>query len=223
MKEENKQQENSFNALGFIILILSFYVLVSLIVTSFFDIPTEISKILSNIDNFICIVFLVDFVYRYYKATNKLAFMKWGWIDLISSIPSIDILRFGRVFRLFRLIRILRAFKSVKHITEHVYKNKSIGLFATVGLIAFLMVLFSSIAILQFETTPESNIKTAEDAIWWSYTTLTTVGYGDKYPVTTEGRLIAMLLMTTGVGLCGTFAGYIASILSSNKGSQNNN
>jgi voltage-gated potassium channel len=85
------------------------------------------------------------------------------------------------------------------------------------------MVLFSSIAILQFETTAESNIKTAEDAIWWSYTTLTTVGYGDKYPVTTEGRLIAMILMTTGVGLCGTFAGYIASILSSNKSNQNNN
>lgn len=223
MKKDIRQNENNFNALSLIILILSFYVLISLILTSFFKLPYEISKILSTIDNFICLIFLFDFCYRFYNSSNKLIFLKWGWIDLISSIPSVDILRFGRIFRLFRLIRIIRAFKSVKHLTEHVYKNKSIGLFATVGLIAFLMVLFSSISILQFETTPESNIKTAEDAIWWSYTTLTTVGYGDKYPVTTEGRLIAMLLMTTGVGLCGTFAGYIASILSSNKGNQNSN
>ena len=63
------------------------------------------------------------------------------------------------------------------------------------------MLLFSSIAILQVETDPNSNIKTAEDAIWWSYVTITTVGYGDKYPVTTEGRIIAVILMTVGVGL----------------------
>lgn len=73
------------------------------------------------------------------------------------------------------------------------------------------MVLFSSIAILQVEDSPNSNIKSAEDAIWWSYVTITTVGYGDKYPVTTEGRLIAAVLMTAGVGLFGTFTGFLAS------------
>ena len=56
-----------------------------------------------------------------------------------------------------------------------------------------------------------SNIKTAEDAIWWAWVTITTVGYGDKYPVTTEGRIIASFLMTAGVGLFGTFTGFIAS------------
>lgn len=73
------------------------------------------------------------------------------------------------------------------------------------------MVVFSSIAILQFETLPNSNIKTAGDAIWWSYVTITTVGYGDKYPVTPEGRIIAAMLMTVGVGLFGTFTAYISS------------
>lgn len=61
------------------------------------------------------------------------------------------------------------------------------------------------------ETAPESNIKTAEDAIWWAFVTITTVGYGDRFPVTTEGRIIAALLMTAGVGLFGTFTGFIAS------------
>ena len=73
------------------------------------------------------------------------------------------------------------------------------------------MIIFSSIAILQVETAPTSNIKTAEDAIWWAYTTITTVGYGDRFPVTTEGRFIATLLMTVGVGLFGTFTAYLAS------------
>ncbi|WP_306171340.1 potassium channel family protein [Porphyromonas gingivalis] len=77
---------------------------------------------------------------------------------------------------------------------------------------------FLFIAILQVENAPTSNITTAEDAIWWSYVTITTVGYGDKYPVTTEGRIIAMFLMTAGVGLFGTFTAYIASLfVSDNK------
>jgi voltage-gated potassium channel len=74
-----------------------------------------------------------------------------------------------------------------------------------------LLIIFSSIAILQVEKDPASNIKSAEDAIWWAYVTITTVGYGDKYPVTTEGRVIAAVLMTAGVGLFGTFTAYVAS------------
>jgi voltage-gated potassium channel len=217
MEDQSKSKENVFGGLSLIILILSLYVLVSLVVTTFFTLTPEVNKILLQIDNFICIIFLIDFFNRFYQAPNKLKFLKWGWIDFISSIPFVDFLRVGRLLRLFRLLRILRAFKSVKHIVEHVYKDKSKGLLSTVAVIAFLMVLFSSVTILQVETAPNSNIKTAEDALWWSYTTLTTVGYGDKFPVTTEGRLIAAVLMTTGVALCGTFAGYIASLLMSKK------
>lgn len=217
MSVQEKNNENVFGGLSLIILILSVYVLISLIATSFFALTPEVHKILSQIDNFICVVFLIDFFYRFYRAPNKLNFLKWGWVDFISSIPFIDFLRVGRLLRLLRLLRILRAFKSVKHIAQHVYKDKTKGLLSTVAIIAFLMVLFSSVTILQVETAPNSNIRTAEDALWWSYTTLTTVGYGDKYPVTTEGRMIAAVLMTTGVALCGTFAGYVASLLVAKK------
>jgi voltage-gated potassium channel len=79
-------------------------------------------------------------------------------------------------------------------------------------ILAFLILIFSSIAILQVENTANGNIKTAEDAIWWAYTTITTVGYGDKYPVTSEGRLIAIFLMTFGVGMFGTMTAYISSL-----------
>jgi voltage-gated potassium channel len=134
-----------------------------------------------------------------------------GWIDLISSIPNIDILRAGRTLRLIRLLRILRAFRSTKNLVNHIFQNKAQGALTTVSVLAVILIIFSSISVLQFETEPTSNIKTAEDALWWSYVTITTVGYGDKFPVTTGGRIIGVLLMTAGVGLFGTFTAFISS------------
>jgi voltage-gated potassium channel len=72
-------------------------------------------------------------------------------------------------------------------------------------------VCFSSIAILHVESDAESNIKNPGDALWWSLTTVTTVGYGDRFPVTAEGRLIGAFLMTAGVGLFAIFTAYLAS------------
>jgi voltage-gated potassium channel len=137
--------------------------------------------------------------------------MKWGWIDLISSIPTFQYFRYGRLIRLFRILRILRAFRSVKFIVQHVFRNRKQGTFASVAIVAFMMLIFGSISVLQVEKDPNCNIKTAEDAIWWSFVTITTVGYGDKYPITTEGRIIAAFLMVAGVGLFGTFTGFVAS------------
>ncbi|MBL7936502.1 MAG: potassium channel family protein [Bacteroidia bacterium] len=204
-------KEEKLNFLNLLIIILSFYVLGSLVVDTFFVLPSEISKVLNYVDNFICAVFLLDFTIRFRQAENKVQFMKWGWIDLIASIPTLDFMRAGRLLRLIRLIRIIRAFRSTKHIVQHVFENKIQGTLTSVSIIAVLMLLFSSVAILQFETDPNSNIKTAGDAIWWAYVTMTTVGYGDKYPVTTEGRIIAAILMTVGVGLFGTFTAFVSS------------
>ncbi|MGZ3883724.1 MAG: potassium channel family protein, partial [Bacteroidia bacterium] len=136
----------------------------------------------------------------------------WGWIDLVSSILMIGYLRMGRVFRLIRLLRIIRAFRSTEHLVNHLFRNKAKGALTSVSILALLLVIFSAIAILQVEDAPNSNIKTAEDAIWWAYVTVTTVGYGDRFPVTTEGRVIAVILMTAGVGLFGTFTAFISSI-----------
>lgn len=208
---KKEEKEEKLNFLNLLIIILSFYVLGSLIADTFFKLPTEITKVLFYVDNFICCIFLIDFIVRFKQAESKLQFMKWGWVDLVASIPTLDFMRAGRLLRLIRLIRLFRAFRSTKHIVQHVFKNKIQGTLTSVSIIAVLMLLFSSIAILQFETDQNSNIKTAEDAVWWAYVTITTVGYGDKYPVTTEGRIIAAILMTVGVGLFGTFTAYISS------------
>lgn len=217
---QQMKSESQLTLFQLLIIVLSIYVLGALIVSTFYHLPTETNNLLVYIDNAICVIFLIDFVYRFKKAENKLHFMRWGWIDLISSIPALDFFRAGRALRLIRLLRILRTFRSTKVLLHHVFRKKAQGALTTALIIAILMLLFSSIAILQVENAPNSNITSAEDALWWSYVTITTVGYGDKFPVTTEGRLIAMALMTVGVGLFGTFTGFVASLFVEDKSSK---
>jgi voltage-gated potassium channel len=206
---ENSDKLGYFNI---VIMVLTIYVLSALLLETIFVLPSETSKLLKFIDNAICLIFFVDFTVRFFKADNKLKFMRWGWIDLISSIPMINFFRTGRLLRLIRLFRIVRAFRSSRLLLNHIFKNRAKGAFTTVSIFAVMLIIFSSIAILQVENTNDGNIKTAEDALWWAYVTITTVGYGDKFPVTTEGRLIAVVLMTAGVGLFGTFTAYASSL-----------
>jgi len=208
---KNESSSDGLGLLNLLILVLSIYVLLALVADTFFVLPSDVHELLQILDDSICIVFLFDFFYRFYKAKNKLAFIKWGWIDLISSIPALPFVRFGRLFRLIRLFRILRAFRSVKVITQHMFRNRIKGTMTAVVIITILFVIFSSISILLVEKDPNSNIKTAGDAIWWSLVTVSTVGYGDKYPITTEGRIIGTVLMFIGVGVFGTFTAFMAS------------
>ena len=207
----NTNEKHNLRFFDIVIVVLSIYVLFALIIDSFFKLDPEVSKLLYLIDDLIFVLFLYDFFYRFIKAPSKLKFLKWGWIDLISSIPTFEYLRYGRLIRLIRIFRVLRAFRSVKYLTSHIFKTRTKGTFSTVSLISFLMLIFGSISILQVETVPESNIKTAGDAIWWAFVTITTVGYGDRFPVTSAGRIIAAFLMITGVALFGTFTGFVAA------------
>lgn len=213
-------KKSSLDFLNLSVLLLSLYVLFALLVDTFYKLDDETSKLIFYFDFAICIFFLFEFFYRLYTAENKLKYLKWGWIDLLSSIPMVDFLRYGRILRVIRLLRIIRAFKSIQQFLDVVYTNKIKGTFSSAIILAVLLLIFSSISILVFEDDSSSNIKSAEDAIWWSYVTITTVGYGDLYPTTTEGRILGIILMTFGVGLFGIFTAYIASIFVGTRESQ---
>jgi len=211
MRLPPRPRPTRLGVLNFAVIVLSVYGLAALLVGLMVRLPPETAHLLALADNAVCGFFLLEFGVRFYRAERKLAFLKWGWIDLVASVPQVGWLRAGRTLRLVRLLRILWAFRSTKHLLHHLFRSRVQGTFTAAALVAALMVVFSAIAILQVETRPDSNIKTAEDALWWAYSTITTVGYGDKYPVTGAGRLIAAALMTVGVGLFGTFTGFLAS------------
>ncbi len=190
---------------------LGVYVLLALAAQTFLPLSESTDAILEHVDNLICVVFFVDFWVNLFSAHNKLAYLKWGWIDLASSIPMLDMARAGRLARIIRILRAFRGIRSARFIADYWLHRRADGAFFAIALLSVMLVLFSSISILQFETGPESNIRTPQDALWWAFTTITTVGYGDKFPVTTEGRAIAAVLMTAGVGMFGSFTGLIAS------------
>ncbi len=213
-RHDMKPDDAPKKPIGFqlVMLVLSVYVLAALFVETVFKLPEQVSALMQTQDTLICLVFLGDIFHRLYRAERKLAFLKWGWIDFISSIPTLTLFRWGRAVSAIRIIRILRGARSVKYILRVLFQNKARGIFGTVILVTASLLIFATIAILNVETVPEANIKTAGDALWWAMSTVTTGGNGDKFPVTAAGRIIGVILMTTGVGFFGTLTAYIASV-----------
>jgi len=165
--EDTKAREEQLGFLEITILVLSVYVLGALLVQTTFNLSPEVNALLDGIDFIVCVVFLADFCIRFRRAPSKLAFLKWGWIDLVSSLPAFDFLRWGRLLRVIRIIRILRAFRSTKHLMAFLYRNRAKSLIGTAALSAVVLVIFSCIAILAFENEKESNIKTPFDCWLW--------------------------------------------------------
>jgi len=196
----------------FFILLISILSLIGLAISTLGRPDQDQLAILEMADNVVCGLFFTDFLVSLYRAPNRWSYLiRWGWLDLLSSVPMINALRVTRLARIIRILRLIRGIKASKVIAHFVLDRRAESAFLAVSLVSLLLVVISSIAILQFEGQPDSNIKNAADAVWWAVATITSVGYGDKYPVTMEGRVVASFLMVCGVGLFGTFSGFVAS------------
>lgn len=204
-------------ATSYRLFILCVSVVSLLVIAAMMMVPMEEEtyRLMGYIDLIACSVFFSDFLRQLYRAESRWRyFYTWGWLDLIASIPSIDAFRWGRAIRLVRVAQLIRGVRSGRNLIRILghYRRRSAG--AVTALVAFLSITIGSMAMLHFELGVEdSNIRTAEDAIWWSWVTITTVGYGDYTPVTTGGRIVAMILMVVGVGLFSSMSGLIASWL----------
>ena len=194
------------------ILVLSVYVIGAMIADLLVTLPAEVSRLMQYMDYVVCVFFFADFCQRFVRARSKLAYMRWGWIDLVACIPA-GLFQGARLFRVVRVLRVLRTFKSVQLIWRVLFRNRAEGVFASAATATVLLVGFGAMTMLLVESpNPDSPINTAEEALWWAVVTVTTVGYGDFYPITTLGRIVAVVLMICGVGLFGSFAAYISSM-----------
>lgn len=176
------------------------------------DDASELARLIDWFDLLICGLFFTDFLRSLALAPNRVRYLTtWGVFDLLSSIPVVQPLRWARLARLLRVIRIL---KSATLIWTAVRRERRTAIL--LGVIAFTVaaVMLSCIGVLRAEASADhGNIRTAGDALWWSFVTVTTVGYGDHYPVTDAGKLLAALLMCVGIGMFASFAGLTADVL----------
>jgi voltage-gated potassium channel len=193
------------------IIFLSLYAMVVILFAIVIPIKETTAEILKIVDNFVVMIFLYDFIRQLYKAPKKLDYLKWGWMDLISCVPGVYYLRFFRIGRIVRTSNTLRkeTGRSVWE-TFKAHRAESALLMTVIGI--FMLIVLTSIFVLNFEKqSPASDIQTPEDAVWWSFVTLTTVGYGDEVPSTTKGRFIGFVLMAGGLVLLAVFTGYAVS------------
>jgi voltage-gated potassium channel len=215
---EQRQFSSAYELFILVLTIISLVVMVLLILPV--SQPTE--QLLSVYDNVMCVVFLFDFSLRLRRASSKRSYFigERGWLDLLGSVPNLGgffkyaaLFRLARLSRLARISRLLRG-KGRRALAQDVLQNR--GQYAAViTLLSGMVVLIAaSVLVLQFDSrSADANITTGGDALWWSVVTVTTVGYGDLYPVTTLARITGAFVMFAGVGIIGALASILASIL----------
>ncbi len=201
-----KQKEQPLGVWQYFMLILSIVALTMLTVQSFFPLDENTISVFQTVDIFVCIIFFADFVWQLFRTRPRIAYLKWGWLDLISSIPMFPALRLARLARVARIIRVLRGARASRHMLGLILLHRARSTFGAVVFGSFILLLFSAIAIVNVEPS-----LSPRDAFWWCLFTLITGEYGDFYPASTEGRVITALLMTAGVAIFGTFTASVAS------------
>lgn len=172
-----------------------------------------LSYVIVLINLLLTMIFMLDFLWRLYRAESKRQYLihGYGWADFLSSLPFSQ----TNVLRLFRLIRVYRLLKDfgARAVARALIKDRAETALLMLLLVGILVLEFGSLQMLRLEQTADgANITSASDALWYVIVTMATVGYGDRFPVTNQGRLLGTMIIVVGVGIFGTLTGYLANL-----------
>jgi len=228
------EPRNSGSLLGrlFDIFILALVVInMIIIVAETFTLPPIAATIFAWIEWFSVIVFTIEYILRVWTANRlrrdltrtgsraKYIFSPMALIDLLSILPfyltlllpiDLSILRILRVARLFRVFKLVR-YTSAMSAIANVFRRKKTQLLSSIFVVALLMVI-AAVLMYHIENAAQPNVfQNAFSALWWAVATLTTVGYGDIYPVTMMGKILSACIALLGIGLVAVPTGIISA------------
>ena len=207
-----EQRARKITTYDLVIGILAIFSLIILIPIYFGNLSSEDKLILTYLEYALCVVFLLDFFRSLHLAQDKWGYFLrgGGWLDLLGSIPisAFAIFRIARLFRVVRLLRKMTGGELRRMFTGRLAQNT---LLFTLVIALILVFTLSWLVLIAEQGAPNANIKTYHDAVWWAFVTITTVGYGDFYPVTGWGQSFAVILMFFGLGIIGVLSSYLSS------------
>ena len=205
-----------------LMIILAIVVVTILVLETFIDFSESTTQFLKSIDLYILLIFAIDYFTRLiFLAKDKKYFMKNNKADLVAILPFSSVFRVARVARLARLgrlarlsrmsrlgrlFRVIAVFKKGSNMAKEVFFTNGLHV---VTIITSLVVVFAAMGMYKLEG--GLSVDSFGDALWWSFVTTTTVGYGDISPVTVAGRVLASFLMLIGIGFVGMLTGTIAT------------
>lgn len=175
-----------------------------------------VEYVLTSMNLLLSLVLFLDFLQRFIQAPKRGAtrshyfFREFGWADLAASLP-LPQLKILRVFRLWKAYRLFTRY-GAKHLARTLLEDRAGSALYLLLMIAVLVLQFGSVWMLRIEQyQSDANITSASDALWYVIVTISTVGYGDQYPVTNAGRVLGTSIIVLGVGIFGTLTGYLAN------------
>lgn len=198
-----------------IIVVLSIVSVGLLVFEVVADLKPHQQLLIERLDVGIALVFLTDFFWRLKNAQDRRKFMKSCWWELLAAIPITSevtrALRGLRVLRLLRVLRVVRLAVRLNILTQRARTFNETTNVLTISVTIVTIVLCGALAFHYFEFGVNQNVKSFWDSVWWAIITVTTVGYGDIYPITTGGRIIAIILLVVGLGTFGVYAAAVAT------------
>lgn len=185
------------------------------------DLSEAVRRLLRNAEIFTVLVFTAEYLLRLYVADRKLSFIFsfFGLVDLLAILPfyvstGIDLrsIRAIRLFRIFRVLKVVRYSRAIRRFHRALLIAKEE--FVLFSLVAVLLLFLSAVGIYYFENKVQPDVfSSVFHSLWWSLCTLTTVGYGDVYPVTVGGKIFTFFVLATGLGIIAVPPGLVASAL----------
>jgi voltage-gated potassium channel len=196
------------------ILLLSILSVFNLVITAlgtFIGRQGPALDVVFAMDTIITPFFVFDFLYRLLTASSRRGYFigSMGWADLLAVIPMF---RIFRVFRIIRVARLLSVYGPRRFLADLVEARASATFLLTIFLVILVLEVAGASIYYAEQGDTQANIGSAGDAIWWGLVTITTVGYGDRFPVTPEGRVIGVFLLMSGIGLFSVLTGFISNL-----------